>query len=55
MRSTIKKEAFVGFTFNEIHSSQFGLYSVTNGGRYKRGLSPSFSDSTEEITGGRGI
>lgn len=48
MRETISKLDYVGFTFNNIHSSQFGLQSVSSGDRYSKSLFPSFKDNVVE-------
>jgi predicted phage tail component-like protein len=34
MRAIYTKDDYTGFTYNGIHSSQFGLFSVSNGDRY---------------------
>lgn len=51
MRGTIQKNDYIGFTYNGIHTSQFGLYSSANGDRYQRYLSPQFSDISSSIAG----
>lgn len=53
MRS-VNKVDYAGFTFAGIHSSQFGLYSVSSGDRYSRYLSPTIKNLTAENTGGNG-
>ena len=53
MRS-INKVDYAGFTFAGVHSSQFGLYSVSSGNRYGRYLSPTIKNITAENTGGNG-
>jgi len=40
------KEAFLGFTFGEHHSSEFGIIRVTNGDRMKKDFSPESADIT---------
>lgn len=55
MRGRIEKDDYVGFTYAGIHSSQFGLKSVTSGDRYQRYLSPEFTDITAQKNGGDGI
>ena len=47
-RQTVNTIDYAGFTCAGIHSSQFGLYSVTNGDRYQRYLSPVTSLQTGE-------
>lgn len=39
---------FIGLTFGGIHSSDLGLYRVSDGSRYNEDLLPSFSDKTQE-------
>ena len=51
MRGVIQKDDYVGFTYAGIHSSQFGIKSVTNGDRYQRYLSPEFQDLTQSTIG----
>ena len=36
MREAIDKLDYVGFTYNNIHSSQLGLKSVSSGNRYEK-------------------
>lgn len=45
---------FIGFTFNGRHSSEFGIYSVSNGSRYQDTLIPDPIDYTEQVPGGVG-
>lgn len=54
MRSSIYKLDYVGFTFNNIHSSQLGIKSVTSGNRYSHSLLPTFQDYSIDIVGGDG-
>ena len=54
MRSIIQKDDYVGFTYAGIHSSQFGIKSVTSGDRYQRYLSPEFTDTTAQRVGANG-
>lgn len=51
MRPDIEKLDYVGFTFNGIHSSQFGLKAVSSSNRYTRSLLPATADSTAEVNG----
>lgn len=37
---------FIGFTFDNIHSSELNLVRVSNGSRYESNLLPSFQDAT---------
>lgn len=54
MRGIYFKDDYVGFTFNGIHSSQFGLLCASSGDRYVRNLSPEQSDTTVQVTGSQG-
>ena len=48
-------EPFVGLTYDGVHSSELGLYRVSDGSRYNEDLLPSFSDKTTERTGADGM
>ena len=48
------KEAFLGFTFNGRHSSDFGIVRVINGNRIKEDLFPESADITQNIEGADG-
>ena len=48
-------EPFVGLTYDGVHSSELGLYRVSDGSRYNEDLLPSFSDKTIERTGADGM
>ena len=45
---------FIGFTFNGCHSSEFNIYSVSDGSRYQDNLVPNPIDYTEQVPGGVG-
>lgn len=45
---------FIGFTFNGCHSSEFNIYSVSDGSRYQDVLVPNPIDYTEQVPGGVG-
>lgn len=45
---------FTGFHFNGVHSSQFGIYRVSDGSRYQEGLLPTSEDYVTDIPGGDG-
>ena len=45
---------FIGFTFNGRHSSEFNIYSVSDGSRYQDVLVPNPIDYTEQVPGGVG-
>lgn len=49
-----KNTDFIGFSFNERHSSEFNIYPVSDGSRYQDSLVPSPIDYSEQITGGIG-
>lgn len=49
-----KSTDFIGFTFNGQHSSNFNIYSVSDGSRYQSDLIPSPNDYSEKIPGGVG-
>ena len=53
--STLLRGDFIGFTFNNIHSSILGVVRVSDGSRYNENLLPSFSDRTLEVTGRDGV
>ncbi len=55
MRSNIEKLDYVGFSFNGIHSSQFGLYVVSRSNRYSRSLLPTTNDVTVDVDGIDGV
>ena len=42
---------FIGFSFNDISSSELGIVRTSNGSRYEETLLPSFSDNTIQVTG----
>lgn len=48
------KGDFIGFTFNERHSSELGITRVSNGSRYNDNLLPTFQDKTAVVAGGDG-
>lgn len=50
MREDLKGD-FLGFSFDNIHSSRLGIVRVANGDRYTEELFPEVSDRTHEITG----
>lgn len=51
MRDAIQKVDYVGFTFGGLHSSQFGLKSVSSGNRYTRNLLPATEVFSADISG----
>lgn len=46
---------FIGFTFDDKHSSDFNLIRVSNGSRYESNLLPSFQDATVQAEGKDGV
>jgi hypothetical protein len=46
---------FCGFTFNQHHSSEMGLYRVSDGSRYEIDLVPNFNDNVVDIPGSDGV
>lgn len=46
---------FLGFTYNDRHSSELGIVRINTGNRAEMPLSPSFKDSTAEVPGGKGL
>lgn len=48
------KGDFIGFTFDNIHSSLLGITRVSEGSRYNEDLLPSIEDKTVRIPGGDG-
>ena len=47
-------EDFVGFTYNGRHSSDLGIYRVSNGNRYEENLASTITDKTMDVPGGDG-
>ena len=45
---------FTGFYFNNIHSSTYNIYRVSNGSRFEEGLIPDFEDFSTSVIGGDG-
>lgn len=50
-----QKGDFIGFTFNDTHSSDLGIVRTSNGSRYNTNLLPSSSDQTVAVPGGDGV
>lgn len=55
MAREVQRIDYVGFYFAGKHSSEFGLYSASNGDRYGLNLSPTIKDRTAENSGGMGM
>ena len=45
---------FIGFTYNNIHSSELGIYRTSNGGRYDDNVTAAMNDKVAEVPGGDG-
>lgn len=45
---------FLGFTFDGVHSSELGIFRVSDGSRYTENLLPTFQDKTTQIPGADG-
>ena len=45
---------FLGFTFDGIHSSELGIFRVSDGSRYTENLLPTIQDKTVQVPGGDG-
>ena len=48
------KGDFIGFTFNNVHSSSLNIIRTSDGSRFVENLLPVFSDKTQAIPGGDG-
>ena len=51
---SVMKGDFLGFTFNNVHSSELGIMRVSDGSRYTENLLPTIQDKTTQIPGGDG-
>lgn len=51
--STLKGD-YIGFTYNNVHSSDLGIIRVSNGSRFDESLLPTVQDKTVQIPGGDG-
>ena len=45
---------FIGFSFNNRHSSEFNIKRVSDGSRFNENLLPTLQDKTAQVTGGDG-
>lgn len=50
----VKRNDYIGFTYNGIHSSQLNILSVSDGSRYHMDLLPTLEDYSVDIVGGNG-
>ena len=48
------KGDYLGFTYNNEHSSSLGIVRVSNGGRFSENLLPTIQDKTVQVPGGDG-
>ena len=51
---TALKGDFLGFQFDNIHSSELGIMRVSDGNRYTENLLPTIQDKTNQIPGDHG-
>jgi phage-related protein len=49
-----QRGSFLGFTFNDIHSSVFGITRTSDGTRSNQNLAPMRTDETMEVPGADG-
>ena len=52
--SSKKDNDFIGFTFGDHHSSEFGIVRTSNGSRFDENLLPTIQDKTVPVPGGDG-
>ena len=52
---SVIKGDFLGFTFNGVHSSELGIFRVSDGSRYTENLLPTIQDKTVQIPGADGM
>lgn len=52
--SSKKDNDFIGFTFGDHHSSEFGIVRTSNGSRFDENLLPTIQDKTVQVPGGDG-
>jgi phage-related protein len=46
---------YIGFTYNNVHSSDLGIVRVNNGSRFEENLLPTIKDKTVEVPGRDGV
>ena len=51
---SVIKGDFLGFTFDGVHSSELGIFRVSDGNRYGENLLPTIQDKTTQIPGNDG-
>ena len=53
--SEVKHIDYVGFTFNDVHSSSLGIVRTSEGSRFNENLLPTIQDKTVQVPGGDGM
>ena len=53
--SDIKYGDYIGFTFNNVHSSELGILRTSDGSRFNENLLPTMQDKTVQVPGGDGM
>lgn len=53
--SEVKHIDYVGFTFNNVHSSSLGIVRTSDGSRFNENLLPTIQDKTVQVPGGDGM
>ena len=48
---SVKKDDYIGFTFNGVHSSELGIKRVSDGSRFNENLLPTSQDKTVQVPG----
>ena len=48
------KGDYMGFTYNDVHSSELGIVRVSDGSRFNENLLPTMQDKTVQVPGGDG-
>jgi hypothetical protein len=48
------KGNFLGFTYNNLHSSTLGIVRTSDGSRFNENLLPTMQDKTVQVPGGDG-
>lgn len=54
VKMSVIKGDFIGFTFNNVHSSELGIMRVSDGNRYTENLLPAFQEKTVQVPGADG-
>ena len=52
---SIIKGDFLGFTFDGVHSSELGIFRVSDGSRYTHNLLPTVQDKVAQVPGADGM